>query len=87
MKYLVILLSLFALTFFTTSCASSEPETPVAENTMCAMNPGEAADQEVTTTFEGHTVAFCCGNCRAKFEGLNRGQKVAKLQAVGIAVE
>ena len=85
MKLALVLLSLLVLSGFTMSCASTEPA-PAAENTMCAMNPEEAADPAVTASFEGHTVAFCCSKCKAKFEGMTRGQQVAKLQAVGISV-
>ncbi len=38
---------------------------------MCIMNPNEAVDAAVTTTYDGHTVAFCCTKCRAKFEQLS----------------
>lgn len=36
-------------------------------NSKCPVS-GEAVDAKVTLVHEGRTVAFCCANCRAKFE-------------------
>lgn len=37
-------------------------------NTKCAVNPGKDAKASVTVTHKGQEIAFCCNNCKAKFE-------------------
>lgn len=36
-------------------------------NTTCPV-AGKPAKPNCTTQYEGKTVAFCCGNCKGKFE-------------------
>ena len=37
-------------------------------NDMCPVKTGEAAKPGITTVYNGKTVAFCCNNCKARFE-------------------
>jgi YHS domain-containing protein len=37
-------------------------------NDMCPVKTGEAAKANITTTYNGKKVAFCCNNCKATFE-------------------
>jgi uncharacterized membrane protein/YHS domain-containing protein len=38
-------------------------------NEFCPVMTEERVDPEVTTTYKGHTIAFCCKRCLRKFEG------------------
>lgn len=53
-------------------------------NTMCPMMPDHEVDPEVTTTYEGQTVGFCCSDCVPKWNALSDEQKEARLNAVGV---
>lgn len=57
------LLSVLAVSFLAAGFAAAEPV-----NKKCPVNPSKAANPSKTTTHEGKEVAFCCGNCKAKFE-------------------
>ena len=38
-------------------------------NEMCPVKTGEAAKPGITTNFNGKVVAFCCNNCKGKWDG------------------
>src|SRR6185295_16202006 len=38
-------------------------------NEMCPVKTDQKAKPNITTTFNGKTVAFCCNNCKNTFEG------------------
>jgi uncharacterized membrane protein/YHS domain-containing protein len=40
-----------------------------AINRYCPVLTDQEADPNFTTTYQGQTIAFCCGKCLAKFEG------------------
>ena len=53
-------------------------------NTRCPMMPARSvpADTELTRTFQGKTVGFCCAGCPAEWDALSDEEKEAKLAAV-----
>jgi outer membrane murein-binding lipoprotein Lpp len=60
-----------------TSTASSNAAPAMsAMNDKCPMS-GMAADPSHTATYNGQTIAFCCGKCQAKFEAMTDDQKAA----------
>ena len=53
-------------------------------NTKCPMMPTRdvPADTELTRTFQGKTVGFCCAGCPAKWDALSDEEKATRLAAV-----
>lgn len=37
-------------------------------NQVCAVDPGEPVDAQVTVEHDGHLIAFCCRMCRSRFQ-------------------
>ncbi|MCH2133174.1 MAG: hypothetical protein MK116_05425 [Phycisphaerales bacterium] len=52
-----------------------------ADNANCPMST-RPANPETTLEWEGKTVAFCCGGCRARFEKLDTKDQHTKFDAV-----
>lgn len=52
----------------TTMLNSAPPASAPAINEWCPVLTGEKADPQITTTYRGRTVAFCCDRCLAKFK-------------------
>jgi len=75
-----------SLVFALGSCQStktSQPSTGGPINANCAMKDSEAVDASCCIEHNGQKIAFCCGNCKTKFEGLTAAEKdacVAKLK-------
>ncbi|MBY0307922.1 MAG: hypothetical protein K2Q09_04190 [Phycisphaerales bacterium] len=45
-------------------------------NTTCPVS-GKQAKGDVTTQWDGKTVAFCCGGCKGKFEKMDHTQQAS----------
>jgi hypothetical protein len=56
-------------------------------NTMCVMNPSESIADNVSTSYKGMKVGFCCAGCVAKFNALSDADKAARLAKVGVTVK
>jgi uncharacterized membrane protein len=63
---LVIAVLVGAAELFAQSDSSSRVEKPV--NKLCPVKPDQPVDPDVTTTYQGRTIGFCCGRCLRKFE-------------------
>lgn len=57
--------TLFSTLAFIIASASLASAAPVNDKCPVAGKPVKA---NCTTTYEGKEVAFCCGNCKSKFE-------------------
>lgn len=58
--------------------AGNKPGT-AAVNTVCPVQPADAADQTVTVQYKGKTIAFCCKGCITKFNAMDAAGKDAIL--------
>ena len=58
--------------------AGNKPGT-VAVNTVCPVQPADAADQSVTADYKGKKIAFCCAGCVKKFNAMDAAGKDAIL--------
>jgi hypothetical protein len=63
------------------ACQSTPKVDAAPVNSMCVMNPDGKVDPSVTTVHDGKTVAFCCSQCRGKFEKLSDADKDARVAA------
>ena len=75
-------LLLCAATLLLMGCKSTSTETSTSEaakaiNANCVMQQDRAVDPDVTVTFEGTTVGFCCNKCAGKFETMTTEDKQA----------
>ena len=70
---------LFVGFLFTACAAGPDASGGAAFNTKCVIG-GRAVDPEVTTTFDGKTVGFCCPMCIEKFEKLSDEEKAEKIK-------
>lgn len=69
----------------------SQPHTasqPVAGvsvlNTHCPVHSEHAVDPDVTTSYGGKTIGFCCGGCKSAWEGeMTDAEKMAFVQELG----
>ena len=50
------------------AAAPTTPANGKPANSVCPVS-GKAVDAQFVVAYEGKPVAFCCGNCKAKFEG------------------
>lgn len=58
--------------------AGNKPGT-TAVNTVCPVQPADAADPTVTVAYKGKTIAFCCKGCITKFNAMDEKGKDAIL--------
>ncbi len=63
------------------STPKSDTASAAPVNTVCPVG-GEKANSTVTTAYSGKTVAFCCENCKGKWDGMTAEKKSAALAAV-----
>ncbi len=84
---ILLLLAIVSMSF--TGCAHTDEAASVESteeatmvNKMCPMNPVDEADPEVTRTYAGKTVGFCCPSCQKKWDGMAETAKQAALAAV-----
>ena len=65
-KPVALILGILAVLGMALSAAPQEKK-PV--NAKCPVKAGMAANAGIASEFEGKTVAFCCNNCKAAFDG------------------
>jgi hypothetical protein len=56
------------------SKGTDQPAHVMASNEMCPFS-GKAANQNVSSTYNGKTVHFCCNGCKAKFDAMSDADK------------
>lgn len=62
------------------ACSSTGSTTnSKAMNAKCPVSGAAIEADSPTTTFDGKTIAFCCGKCAAKFESMPAADKQAKV--------
>ncbi|HVU63859.1 MAG TPA: hypothetical protein VHC70_07775 [Phycisphaerales bacterium] len=62
------------------AAAQSKPAAQVmASNEVCPLS-GHAINPKFTSTYNGKTIGFCCGGCKAKFDAMSDADK-AKMAA------
>jgi hypothetical protein len=76
------LVAMSAAMFAVVGCESTQKTAaPGMLNSKCPFS-GEAVDQNVTTSYGGGTVGFCCAGCKGKFESANDKAKADMLAKV-----
>ena len=90
-RFLQLASMLSALTF-AVGCGSpvaqnnqseSEPDSTVTlANTVCPIM-GEDVNKELTTTWNGKTIGFCCAECLPEWDKLSDDEKTDKLASAG----
>ena len=90
-KFLALSALALAASFGGCNCADKDEENCVAApaagnkpgaaavNTVCPIQPADAADQTVTAEYKGKTIAFCCKGCVTKFNAMDAAGKDAIL--------
>ena len=75
---------LLAIVVSAAGCASPTPQPhggAVPVNQICPVT-NDAVDPQLTTSFEGQTVGFCCSDCPSEWEQMSTEQKRAALAKV-----
>ena len=79
MKTTKILVSFFSALALTACANMGSSSGNAAVNANCPMMPSHEADQEVTSEFNGQTVAFCCPKCISGWDKLDDADKQSRL--------
>lgn len=83
MKILALAVALAVLA----GCKSTDSQSTAAVNQNCVMQVDHEVDTDITTTWRGTTLAFCCDKCRTKFESMDDAGRKAAVDKAGIAVK
>ncbi len=85
MKFLALALAV-ALAVLA-GCKATGPESTAAVNQNCVMQVDHEVDPDITTSWRGTTLAFCCDKCKTKFDAMDDAGRKSAVDKAGIAVK